>query len=286
VLYSVSKTHKINVLYRILTKYSKLLTEGLTRKCQESVTYYLNGVMCKNTFASFKRWYLTISSHSTPRLLKIKTTKDDFGDILIIRDCDSFLPYFRQTRLLHVSFGDTGAYPLGPPPPLRCDETFWFSQKLAFLPQVQKYGSKFGKKMSGPPRLSQIIWMAPTTSTVMVGWTTITTSLVIKICWRFKQNLFQMQGVDLGSISSTVYKQILFVKIPKAQKKQSSQKCLIALLGSACIKAAPKWCWNWHMVDKGSSTNYVTPFPSFPLPHLQQQQLQLVADPSALFNYS
>jgi len=44
--------------------------------------------------------------------------------------------------------------------------------------------------------------------------------------------------LDLGSISSTFYEQLFSTQIPKAQKRPSSCQPLLALLGSACVKAA------------------------------------------------
>ena len=41
-----------------------------------------------------------------------------------------------------------------------------------------------------------------------------------------------------GSISPTFYKQLLLAQIPKAQKKTVKFSSFIALLGSACVKAA------------------------------------------------
>ena len=53
----------------------------------------------------------------------------------------------------------------------------------------------------------------------------------------------------MGSISRTFYEQLLWAQIPKAQK-DSQVKQLLALLGSAGIKAARKLTsrWNWPIV--------------------------------------
>jgi len=40
------------------------------------------------------------------------------------------------------------------------------------------------------------------------------------------------------SFSSTIYEQLLHLKIPNAQKRQSSHQCLFALLGATRINAA------------------------------------------------
>jgi hypothetical protein len=55
---------------------------------------------------------------------------------------------------------------------------------------------------------------------------------------KFVSNARGRPGVDfINSLQADFIR-----KDPKsAKKKQSSQKCLIVLLGSACIKAAPKW---------------------------------------------
>jgi len=51
---------------------------------------------------------------------------------------------------------------------------------------------------------------------------------------------FKVPDCDQGSTSSMFYKQLLHVKIPKAQKRQSSQQCCFALSGPTSLKAAHK----------------------------------------------
>jgi len=47
-------------------------------------------------------------------------------------------------------------------------------------------------------------------------------------------------GIDLGSISSMFYEQLLRMKIPNVQKRLSIHNCLFALLGPMCVKAPRK----------------------------------------------
>ncbi len=50
------------------------------------------------------------------------------------------------------------------------------------------------------------------------------------------------------SISSSFYKHLLLVHIPKVQKRQSSCQSLFALSASVRVKAAPR-AWNCYLVD-------------------------------------
>jgi len=50
----------------------------------------------------------------------------------------------------------------------------------------------------------------------------------------------KIKYVVLGSISSKFFQQLLHAQIPNAQKRQSSQQCIFALLEPALVKTAHK----------------------------------------------